>query len=165
MLRSGGVLIATFIGGVGFFFGPILGAVILTFFAVAISGITKAWLLYLGLFFIAMVMFAPGGVASLVVLNLSVAKAGLFARLAPAYGVAIAAGLIAFGGFVAIIEMIYHFELEAMNDPVLKLCGLALNVTTAAPWIGAVAVFVVGSALCWPAWRCLRRRWDEVHLR
>ena len=165
MLRSGGVLVATFIGGVGFFFGPILGAVIFTFFAVAISSATKAWLLYLGLFFIAMVMFAPGGVASLIVLNLRVAKAALFARLVPAYGAAIAASLIALGGFVAIIEMIYHLELEAMNDPVLKLFGLRLDVTAPAPWVGAVAVLVAGSALWWPAWRWLRRRWDEVQLR
>jgi branched-chain amino acid transport system permease protein len=31
------VLLAAFMGGVGFFFGPILGAVVFTFFAVALS--------------------------------------------------------------------------------------------------------------------------------
>ncbi|MGE5713153.1 MAG: branched-chain amino acid ABC transporter permease, partial [Betaproteobacteria bacterium] len=45
-IRSGGVLLAAFIGGAAFFFGPILGAVVFTFFAVALSEYTKAWQLY-----------------------------------------------------------------------------------------------------------------------
>ncbi|MCZ7153579.1 hypothetical protein NK280_23585, partial [Salmonella enterica] len=49
-VRSGGVLLAAFIGGAGFFFGPIIGAVVFVLFAVALSDLTKAWLLYLGLF-------------------------------------------------------------------------------------------------------------------
>ena len=84
-IRSGGVLLATFIGGALFFFGPILGAVIFIFFAVALSDYTKAWQLYLGVFFVMMVMFAPGGVASLVLMNLRVMKYGLFARLRDPY--------------------------------------------------------------------------------
>ena len=62
--RSGGVLLAVFIGGAMFYFGPILGAVIFIFFAVALSDYTNAWQLYLGAFFVLMVMYAPGGVAS-----------------------------------------------------------------------------------------------------
>ena len=40
--RSGGVLLATFIGGTGYFLGPVLGAIVYTFFVLAISGWTKA---------------------------------------------------------------------------------------------------------------------------
>ena len=47
-IRSGGILLATFIGGSLFFFGPILGAVIFAFFAIALSEYTKAWQFYLG---------------------------------------------------------------------------------------------------------------------
>jgi branched-chain amino acid transport system permease protein len=86
IMRSGGVLLATFIGGVGFFFGPVLGAIVFTFFVVWIANVTKAWLLYLGLFFVMMVLFAPGGIASVIVANLQVAKAGRLRRLLPAYG-------------------------------------------------------------------------------
>src|SRR5690606_9954778 len=84
-LRSGGVLLATFIGGAMFFFGPILGAVISVFFAVALSDYTKAWQFYLGVFFVAMVMYAPGGVASLILMNLRVMKYRLFGRLRDPY--------------------------------------------------------------------------------
>jgi branched-chain amino acid transport system permease protein len=163
VMRSGGVLLATFIGGVGFFFGPVLGAIVFTFFVVWVANVTKAWLLYLGLFFVAMVLFAPGGLASIVVANLQVAKAGRLARLLPAYAALAGAGVAALAGFVALVEMLYHLELEAVNNPVLKLAGLALNVRTAPPWIAAAAVLAAGSALYWLAWRRVRARWDEVH--
>jgi branched-chain amino acid transport system permease protein len=161
--RSGGVLLATFIGGVGLFFGPIIGAVIYTFFVVAISGMTKAWLLYLGLFFMAMVLYAPGGLASLLAANLHAVKAGLFGTLAPAYAAALATGVAALAGLIALVEMFYHLELEAANNPVLTLFGIALNVKTVAPWIGALAVLLAGSALFWRAGRRVRHAWGEVH--
>ncbi|MDE1183770.1 branched-chain amino acid ABC transporter permease [Paraburkholderia sp.] len=63
MLRSGAVLIATVIGGTGAFFGPVAGAVALTFFSVAVASMTRAWLLYLGLFFVVIVVAAPDGMA------------------------------------------------------------------------------------------------------
>jgi hypothetical protein len=40
---------------------------------VLLSEFTKAWLLYLGLVFLFMVMYAPGGIASLIMMNLRVA--------------------------------------------------------------------------------------------
>ena len=92
-IRSGAVLLATFIGGASFFFGPILGAVIFIFFAVALSDYTKAWQFYLGVFFVTMVMFAPGGVASLILMNLRVIKYRLLARLRDAYAGLLLSGL------------------------------------------------------------------------
>ncbi|MBZ4312805.1 branched-chain amino acid ABC transporter permease, partial [Mycobacterium tuberculosis] len=62
--RSGGYLLFTFLGGATFFFGPIIGGVLLVLASVLLSEITKAWLLYLGLIFLFMVMYAPGGIAS-----------------------------------------------------------------------------------------------------
>ncbi len=63
MLRSGSVLIATVIGGSGVFFGPVVGAVVLTFFSVVVASVTHAWLWYLGLFFVVVVVSAPDGIA------------------------------------------------------------------------------------------------------
>ncbi|ATF37375.1 branched-chain amino acid ABC transporter permease [Burkholderia thailandensis] len=61
MLRSGAVLFATVIGGATAFFGPVVGAVLLTFFSVFVASVSRAWLLYLGLLFVAVVLAAPGG--------------------------------------------------------------------------------------------------------
>ena len=46
-IRSGGVLLATFIGGALFFFGPIIGAIVFVFFSVALSEFTRAIVDYL----------------------------------------------------------------------------------------------------------------------
>jgi branched-chain amino acid transport system permease protein len=59
VVRSGGYLLFTFLGGATFFFGPIIGAVLLVLASVLLSELTKAWLLYLGLVFLLMVMYAP----------------------------------------------------------------------------------------------------------
>ncbi len=75
------MLLFTFIGGVGFFFGPMIGAVIGVFLTVMLSEFTQAWQLYLGVFFIIIVMYAPGGVASLLMMNVRVARFGKFGRV------------------------------------------------------------------------------------
>ena len=56
---------ATYIGGIGFFIGPIIGAIFVTYLSLVLSDLTTVWQLYFGLFFIAVVMFAPGGIIGL----------------------------------------------------------------------------------------------------
>lgn len=64
---SGSVLIAAFLGGTRFFIGPIIGAVLFTYLGASLSDYTHAWLLYVGLLFIGIVMFAPQGIAGIAV--------------------------------------------------------------------------------------------------
>ena len=66
---SGQVLLMTFVGGIGHFAGPIIGAVLITFLQISLSDVTKAWMLYFGLLFIVVVMFCPGGIAGLLALH------------------------------------------------------------------------------------------------
>ncbi len=47
---------------------------------VLLSELTQAWLLYLGLVFIFMVMYAPGGIASLIMMNVRVARSASCGR-------------------------------------------------------------------------------------
>eukprot|EP01034_Spumella_vulgaris_P034574 gene34574-42649_t len=81
-IRSGSILLFTFIGGIGFFFGPLLGAIVGILFSVLLSDFTPAWQLYLGLFFVLLVRYAPGGLGSLIMLLLRAAKFGHFGRIA-----------------------------------------------------------------------------------
>ncbi|MBS7701373.1 MAG: branched-chain amino acid ABC transporter permease [Chelatococcus sp.] len=62
---SGAVLIAAYLGGIRYFSGPILGAVLMTCIQSSLSDYTSAWLLYIGLLFIAVVMFSPNGFAGI----------------------------------------------------------------------------------------------------
>ncbi len=163
-VRSGGVLLAAFIGGVSFFFGPILGAVVFTFFAVALSEFTKAWQLYLGVFFVLLVMFAPGGLASLLLMNLRVMKFGKFRRLRDPYVGVLLTALAAALGAVLLIELTYHVTLDTGAGPVVRLFGIPMDTATPAPWVFAATLLLMGAV----AFEYYRRRfssqWDEIQV-
>ena len=73
--RSGTVLIMAYIGGAAYFVGPILGAIVITWLQSSSRDYTSAWLLYLGVFFIAMILYAPsGGIAGLIVMHRPIAQ-------------------------------------------------------------------------------------------
>ena len=160
-LRSGAVLLAAYIGGIGFFFGPVIGAVVFTFFQTALSGFTKAWLLYLGLLFIAIVMFAPGGLAMLLMQNLRVWRFGLLGRLVRPYGWALASGLLALAGFVGLVEMTYHVS-ETGAPREMNLGGVSVAPFSALPWLACGALLSAGAALVALAGRRVRAEWDAV---
>ncbi len=80
---SGAVLLMTFIGGVGTFWGPVLGAILVTFLQVALSTITDAWQLYDGLLFIAAVVWAPGGMSGIILAHAPLVRAGRAGRWCP----------------------------------------------------------------------------------
>ena len=143
-IRSGGVLLATFIGGVPFFFGPIIGAVVFIFFVVALSGFTKAWLLYLGLFFLAMVLYAPGGLASLLLMQIPVIRARRFRELVVPYLLAGGAGMLALAGLIGVVEMVYRLS-EQGASTVLSVLGLSFDAAHTTPW--AIFGLMLGGGL------------------
>jgi branched-chain amino acid transport system permease protein len=143
-LPSAMILVFTFIGGVGFFFGPLIGAVIGIFLTVMLSDYTKAWQLYLGIFFIVMVMYAPGGVASLLMLNLRLLRFGRFKSVWRHLGGLCGMWLLALAGVVMMIEMLYHITLDADNGPTMKLFGWAVDTGAWMPWAIAALLLVSG---------------------
>jgi branched-chain amino acid transport system permease protein len=160
-LRSGGVLIATFIGGTGYFFGPIVGSVVFIFFVVALSGFTQAWLLYLGLFFLAMVLYAPGGIASLIMMQLPVIRARRFGQLAVPYLLALAAGVVAFAGLVGVVEMVYRLSDQSL-DTQMSLFGIGFNAKSTPAWIVFSVLLAAGIAALVFASRHVGDRWSAI---
>ena len=160
--RSGAYLLFTFLGGATVFFGPIIGAVLMVLAFVLLSEFTKAWLLYLGLIFLFMVMFAPGGVAGLILINVRVIKFGKFGRLVlPYVGLLLTGALMVFGA-AALIEMIYHIQLNMGMGSELHFFGLTLDVASTASWAGALAALLVGGGLFEIARRRFARQWSDV---
>ncbi|ODT37662.1 MAG: ABC transporter permease [Lautropia sp. SCN 70-15] len=161
-LRSGGVLLATFIGGAMFFFGPVLGSVIFIFFAIALSEYTKAWQFYLGIFFVLMVMYAPGGVASLILMNLRVAKYQLFNRLWKPYGWVLAASAVLLVGVIMVVEMSYHLTLNFASGTQLKLFGFQVDAASLGVWAIAAAIVVAGALFFNATRKTFAREWGNV---
>jgi branched-chain amino acid transport system permease protein len=160
--RSGAYLLFTFLGGATFFFGPIIGALLMVVAFVLLSEFTKAWLLYLGLVFLLMVMYAPGGIASLIMMNLRVAKFGKLGGLMGLYGALAVTGLPAFFGLAAMIEMVYHLQLNEALGPMMNFMGLSLNAQSPASWVGAAVLALVGGAAFLVVGRRFAHRWDDV---
>ena len=160
--RSAGYLLFVFLGGATFFFGPIIGAVLLVIALVLLSELTKAWLLYLGIVFLIMVMYAPGGIASLIMMNLRVAVFGKLNRLWAHYIPLAIAGLIALAGVAAMIEMVYHLQLNEALGPQMPYLGLLLDAKGAASWLGALAVFAIGAVLFEWRRRGFSREWNRI---
>ncbi|RKJ94690.1 branched-chain amino acid ABC transporter permease [Alicycliphilus denitrificans] len=162
LLRSGSYLLFTFLGGAGFFFGPMIGAVLLVLASVLLSELSKAWLLYLGLVFLFMVMYAPGGVASLIMMNLRLAKYGRLGRIAGAYLGLAGTGLVAVLGAAAMVEMAYHLQLNAALGPELHFLGATLDARGLGSWFGAGFVLLTGAGLFELCRREFMRQWGEI---
>ena len=145
-VRSGAVLLFVFIGGIGFFFGPLLGAIVGVFFSVMLSDFTPAWQLYLGLFFILLVRYAPAGLASLILMLLRVASQGHFGRIWKGLLAVCAVSLVGLVGLVMGIEMLYHITLDGANGSVMTRFGHEIDTKSAAPWL-VVAALVSGALL------------------
>ena len=160
--RSGTYLLFTYIGGASAFFGPIIGGVLMVLATAMLSQLTKAWLFYLGLAFLLMVMYAPGGVAGLVLANLRLAAHRKLRGMLPGYLALAGAGALALAGASAMIEMLYHLELNQALGPVMTFGGVSLDAKGGAAWAGALALLAVGALLFEFARRAFRRRWDEA---
>ena len=60
------VVLMTFIGGTGSFIGPVLGAAVYIYLQDFLSDITDRWPLVMGIIFILMVLYAPGGLSGII---------------------------------------------------------------------------------------------------
>ena len=63
---SANALLMAYIGGSAAFGGPILGAVLITLLQSGVSLMSNSWLVYVGVLFITMVIFAPHGIMGLI---------------------------------------------------------------------------------------------------
>lgn len=162
--RSGAYLLFTFVGGATVFFGPVLGAVLMVLALVLLSELTSAWLLYLGLIFVCMVMFAPGGVAGILLHNVRVWQEGFMGSLIKSYLRLVLGSLPGFVGITVVVEMMYHRQLNAGLDPVLRMYATAWDTASALPWAQAGVLAVVGMVLFERERRRFMADWHQVQV-
>ncbi|MDI1267974.1 MAG: branched-chain amino acid ABC transporter permease [Polaromonas sp.] len=160
--RSGAYLLFTFLGGATFFFGPIIGAILMVLAFVLLSEFTKAWLLYLGLIFVFMVMYAPGGIASLIMMNLRVALYGKLRQLWVSYLALAVTALVLLLGAGAMIEMVYHLQLNTTLGSQLQFLGVPLDAKSVNSWFGAALVMLTGLGLFEVTRRQFLHEWGEI---
>jgi branched-chain amino acid transport system permease protein len=161
-VMSANALIMTFIGGVGVFWGPIVGAAVVTLLQSWVSLVSNAWQIYVGALFIIVVMYAPGGVAGLVLLHRPLWRAGRMRALALPYLRVSAPALVAIAGFVLLVELCSLATIGAQEGKAIHLFGQALDPASPAPWAGAVALLLVGAAVARRQSRAFAARWATL---
>jgi len=161
--QSGLVLLATFIGGTGYFLGPILGAILVTYLQTALSDFTDIWQLYFGLLFILTVMFAPGGIAHLIMMHRPLWRAGTVWGLLPSYVLLILAILIFIAGGVLSLEIVNHVLAKAQELPTITFLGFGLNTRDWRVWGLAIAVTACGLLALRLLSRPLSAAWDRAY--
>src|SRR5258706_117840 len=134
-LQSGTVLFSTYIGGIGYFIGPIVGAIFVTVLSLTLSDLTSVWQLYFGLFFIAVVTFAPGGLTGLLMMHRPLLKGGTLGKVLPSYLIALVPTLALVAGLVLAIETIIHHTVNPGDDPNIKAFGMNFNASSPITWI------------------------------
>jgi branched-chain amino acid transport system permease protein len=160
--QSGTVLFAAYIGGIGFFIGPVIGAIFVTYLSLALSDLTSVWQLYFGLIFIAVVMFAPGGIAGLIMKHRLLLGAGLLMPVLRSYLLALLPTAAMIAGLVLAIEIVVHHTVNAGDDPHIKAFDIGLNAASPLTWLFAIVLFVAGYAVARRTWAHVARIWDNA---
>jgi branched-chain amino acid transport system permease protein len=129
----------------------------------ALSGFSEGWILYFGLLFVFMVMYAPGGIAGLIQSHFAPWRAGLAHRLLLGYALAVLPALLTLAGLVAVIEMGYHLSLAYDPSRPIDLFWMQVNATSLGAWSAALLALAIGSvALKWVVAR-IQARWDDIN--
>jgi branched-chain amino acid transport system permease protein len=160
--QSGTVLFATYIGGIGFFIGPIVGAIFVTILSLGLSDLTQVWQLYFGLIFIAVVLFAPGGITGLLMMHRPLLKAGTLQKVLPSYFIALAPTVAMIAGLVLAVEIIVHYTVNPGDDSHIKAFGLPFDAASPSVWAISVVLMVGGYFAARRTWIWVASAWNDA---
>ncbi len=162
-VNSGEVLVMVYIGGATVFFGPIIGAIILTFMQIQLSNYTAAWQLYLGLLFVLVVIYAPEGVAGAVKAHLPAIRHRKIHYLVPGYLLVAVPGGISLLGLVFLVQMAYALQgAQIFLTQSFSFAGFSFDDHNIWTWIVAAAIVIGGFLACRPGAALAKREWDRL---
>jgi branched-chain amino acid transport system permease protein len=159
---SANALLMAYIGGSAAFGGPILGAVLITLLQSGVSLMSNSWLVYVGVLFITMVMFAPQGIMGLIAAHGPIVRGGRFGKLLLPYGRVIVPCLVMVLGFVGVVELASFLTIGAAQGKVLVLFGHKIDEHDVLPWLAALMCLAVGTFWFALEARSFRRVWDGL---
>ena len=160
--QSGTVLFAAYIGGIGFFIGPIVGAIFVTILSLGLSDLTQVWQLYFGLIFIAVVLFAPGGITGLLMMHRPLVKAGTLQQVLPSYLEALMPTLAMLAGLVLAVETIVHYTVNPGDDSHIKAFGVSFDAASPYIWAMSAVLLVGGFLVARKSWGRVGEAWDKA---
>ncbi|MEZ5650779.1 MAG: branched-chain amino acid ABC transporter permease [Burkholderiaceae bacterium] len=143
-ITSGVVLLQAYIGGVGFFAGPIVGAVIYTLLQTLLSNYTEIWAFYVGIVFVATVMYAPAGLTGIIMMHQPIWRIGEMRSLIGPYLRVLIPGAVSAIGFIGLLELLHFVSSRGTGESVKNVFGIDFNADTYWPWLLFGALIVIG---------------------
>jgi branched-chain amino acid transport system permease protein len=159
---SANALLMAYIGGSASFGGPILGAVLITLLQSGVSLMSNSWLVYVGVLFISMVIFAPSGIMGLVMAHGPIVRAGQLGRLAVPYVRVLVPGLLMVLGFVGLVELTSFLTIGAAQGKSLVLFGNKIDIHATLPWLFATVFLLGGGFWLRLEAQSFRRVWEGL---
>jgi branched-chain amino acid transport system permease protein len=159
---SANALLMAYIGGSASFGGPILGAVLITLLQSGVSLLSNSWLVYVGVLFISMVIFAPSGIMGLVMAHGPIVRAGQLGRLAVPYLRVLVPGILMVSGFVGLVELTSFLTIGAAQGKSLVLFGNKIDIHATLPWLFATVFLLGGGFWLRLEAQSFRRVWEGL---
>ena len=156
------ILMMAFIGGIGSFIGPVLGAIIFTLLQTVVSNYTGLWILYSGILFVAVARFAPAGLAGLIEMHAPAARAGRLGLLVRPYLAVGMPAAVCLAACVGLLELADHWRDAESWQLETSLYGLVLDTGAPLVWLGFGLVAVVAFGLARHGLPALHEAWHAA---
>lgn len=154
---SGNVLLMAYIGGLGFFIGPMVGAVVLTLVNSVLSHYTDLWMLYLGIMFVLTVMFLPRGLTGFLMMHRTPWHLGKIRLLIKPYI------LTAIPGAIFLLSLLAMIEMAHTNEAQFVFLGASLNSGSVFSWGILVAIAMAAFVALRRTLPSLREAWAQAN--
>ena len=161
LVQSGMVLFMAYIGGIGNFLGPILGAISLTYLDTMLSDITEAWVLYYGIIFVLVIAFAPQGLSGIIIMHEPIIRnnPSLMQKLLIPYSLLLGSILLTTIGFTSIIELLHSLN---SGHQTLKVYWIKINNNNILIWSAFFLISISGIFLIRKSYVFVKEKWTEV---
>ena len=120
------------------------------------------WQLYFGLIFIAVVVFAPGGITGLMMMHRPLLKAGTFGSVLPSYLIAFVPTLALLIGLILATEIIVYYAVHSGDDLHIKAFGVPFDAANRYIWAMSAILLIGGYLVARKTWTMVGHAWDDA---
>ena len=162
LATSGSILLIAFLGGIGVFFGPIVGAIVFTLLQTVLSLQTELWQLYLGALFLATVMFFPDGLSGVLMRHANIVQRGRPQILVAPYAKMAIPALVTVLASAGLCEVLFHSRHAATGEHSMVLYWITIDTHSLLPWVVLIGCALGGFWLCKRIAPDVLEAWDEA---
>lgn len=145
--QSSMALLFSLAAGSGTVWGALLGAGLMVGSEVMLAAASRAWMLYVGLGFLCIVIWAPHGLSTMLGDVASRLRAARRPDLLWGLAALLLCAALSLVGLSSLIELLYAVRQQLQDGSVVRLYGLSLPSHSAEVWVGAALLAATGLGL------------------